>query len=484
MRDGDIFFKRNPNDYFPPLNADQQDSLTTLLNKLIVPKPTDYSASPLLPQSVDTINSMIGAPPPVPTFNMTAPENLVATKPTEKAESPIAKAKSMGLSKKEDEKPVEKQEEPKVEEAQTPEEDEYDAAKKREMDFLSMLGIVSGAEKIGQAFAQSYAPGIDFKRLEELGTKEASDILAKRKAASEKRDEAAKIQEEKEKAEYKDPNSQTSQNTRMLTKAMLDTAGLSSLSQQITNMSAYEIDKKFPYLTNIREAKEARDARALQAAATRAAKDELKAQKVQSANYEKENKLAGAVSKLDQSLKYSQGVYNLEQFKNVINGDSGVVDVALIYDYIKALDPSSAVREGEVDLIKSASPFLKNIANLPKKITKGTILPPEVRKQLLKNIESFNDSKRKQFLSHIKPIAQQIKTYNLDPNNVFIDTPGVTTDDVMGTKPSSTEAIPAKAQEPSSTYSDKQERGIKAFMEANNISREKAISVLKDAGRL
>jgi len=478
MRDGDIFFKRNPNDYFPPLNADQQDSLTTLLNKLIVPKPTDYSASPLLPQSVDTINSMIGAPPPVPTFNMTAPENLVATKPTEKAESPIAKAKSMGLTKGE-EKPVEKQEEPKVEKAQAPEEDEYDAAKKREMDFLSTLGIVSGAEKIGQAFAQSYAPGIDFKRLEELGTKEASDILAKRKAASEKRDEAIKMQEEKERQEYRDPNSQTSENTRMLTRAMLDKAGLSSLSEKVSNMSAHEIDKKFPYLSNIINAQQAQDAKALQLSMLKAQKDEIRASKERARD---EDWLTNQFQKEVESPQFKR----IERFESdalnierTLKNPGGIGEIAVLYGFLKSIDEQSAVREGEVKLGLEAMNAMEKVKAYSSNFSnKKRTLSDEMLKNIAIIHRDAYQKAKEAYNRRMKYVFNQGADRGI-PKERMLRSMGMFLEGQPGQ-----EAIPTKAQEPSSTYSDKQERGIKAFMEANNISREKAISVLKDAGRL
>lgn len=304
-----------------------------------------------------------------------------------------------------------------------------------ESDALRALAIIKGAQKVGQGLAQSYDTTSDYSGLEALAKKPLQDLLLRRKAAEEKQESEYKKKTREtimaSEAQANDPKSEYSKNHRQLAQAMLDMAGLQSLSKTLEGMSASEIDKKFPMFSNLATAKQAQDTKRELAAATRAGALSSAGEKKEAKKFEQETKLSSTVAKLDEKLKYSQGVYNLESFKEAVKSNpSGTLDVGLIYDYIKALDPNSAVREGEVDLITKASPFLQNVTNLPAKVTKGSMLPPQVRQQILKNIEMFNAAKKKQFLSNLKPIKNQIDKYGLEADNILLDTPGISTEDL------------------------------------------------------
>jgi hypothetical protein len=69
------------------------------------------------------------------------------------------------------------------------------------------------------------------------------------------------------------------------------------------------------------------------------------------------------------------------------NGDRGDQDLALIYAYIKMLDPNSVVREGEVGLNKEALGYYSMFKNFVDRILKGdksvaSMLAPGVRNQM------------------------------------------------------------------------------------------------------
>lgn len=58
-------------------------------------------------------------------------------------------------------------------------------------------------------------------------------------------------------------------------------------------------------------------------------------------------------------------------------------DVNLLYNFIKMMDPGSTVREGEIQLTSSASPFVDQMLQQYKKVKEGGILPPTLRKSLV-----------------------------------------------------------------------------------------------------
>lgn len=311
---------------------------------------------------------------------------------------------------------------------------EMEAALQQQKDQIMTNILARTGVDLGHAISRVPGKSEDIigKDFDTLANLPVEQLTQKRDAQYKKFSREKEMFDKKEAA---DPNSEHSASVRSLATSWLKMSGLDNIANTIQGMSAEQIDKKFPFISNLVNAKMAQDSKKEQAALLVGQKIEAKKTKEEEAKYGKEYNLSKAVAKTDDTLKYSQGVYNLEQFKNVVSSDpSGALDVALIYDYIKALDPNSAVREGEVDLVRTSSPFLQNVANLPQRITKGSLLPASTRAAILANIERFNQAKKKQFLSHLKPIANQIKTNKLNADNIFIGTPGVTTEEVMSGK--------------------------------------------------
>lgn len=77
---------------------------------------------------------------------------------------------------------------------------------------------------------------------------------------------------------------------------------------------------------------------------------------------------------------------------------NGVEELSAIYSMVKALDPTSVVREGEIDLLNQAQSLVGRIQNLAGKAQAGHLLTPAVLKQM------------KQAATNLKNIAK--KTYD------------------------------------------------------------------------
>jgi hypothetical protein len=76
-------------------------------------------------------------------------------------------------------------------------------------------------------------------------------------------------------------------------------------------------------------------------------------------------------------------------------GSSGPKDVAILYDFIKGLDPESAVREGEISLGQSAMSIFDKYGIKAKKLTKGDILSPAFR-QAISGIMDMKETQAKE----------------------------------------------------------------------------------------
>lgn len=106
--------------------------------------------------------------------------------------------------------------------------------------------------------------------------------------------------------------------------------------------------------------------------------------------YQQYQKVASAKASLDGYLK---------------GESSGPKDVAILYDFIKGLDPDSAVKEGEIQLGRSAMSLFEQYGISAKKLTRSDILSPTFRTA----IADIMKSKEAQARSNYEEIAQPFK---------------------------------------------------------------------------
>jgi hypothetical protein len=91
------------------------------------------------------------------------------------------------------------------------------------------------------------------------------------------------------------------------------------------------------------------------------------AQKTLMKPYKEYQKVANAKASLDGYLK---------------GESSGPKDVAILYDFIKGLDPESAVKEGEIELARQGMSIFEKYGIQAKKLTQSDILSPKFRKAI------------------------------------------------------------------------------------------------------
>jgi len=119
-----------------------------------------------------------------------------------------------------------------------------------------------------------------------------------------------------------------------------------------------------------------------------------------------------AVEKINTSFENSPIVKQFNEIQNKkINvdsmlkmGDSGTVDVALVYDFMKSLDPTSVVRETEFDAAAKSGSIFKGIwAKFNGAFKEGQILPDSVKKQF----QSLMDSRYKSISSQYQNLRNE-----------------------------------------------------------------------------
>jgi hypothetical protein len=101
--------------------------------------------------------------------------------------------------------------------------------------------------------------------------------------------------------------------------------------------------------------------------------------------------------------------------------DNGAGDLAIVYGYMKMLDPTSVVREGEFATAENTTGIPAQVLNLYNKVVEGSRLPPEARtrfsdaaKQLYGNAYDQYTQTRSQY----EGLAQR---KGIDARNVIID---------------------------------------------------------------
>lgn len=102
-------------------------------------------------------------------------------------------------------------------------------------------------------------------------------------------------------------------------------------------------------------------------------------------------------------------------------GDDGSGDTALIYDYVKSLDPTSVVREAEVGMAQGGDSYFNNLVAKAKKqfgMDEGGNLSPEARRRLRREIINSNVSRVKQYNQAREQFAELARRNGIDPYEI------------------------------------------------------------------
>lgn len=133
----------------------------------------------------------------------------------------------------------------------------------------------------------------------------------------------------------------------------------------------------------------------------------------------------------DQSLKFTKQVQNPEYKKlNKLVTASDTLeksvldpnpqrDLGAIYDYIKILDPDSAVREGEIKFTGAARSIPTQVKATLNKWFKGNVLTETEKQNILEFAKDRLSSQKRVWLDSVKPIRNQAKKLNI-PEEDFL----------------------------------------------------------------
>lgn len=101
--------------------------------------------------------------------------------------------------------------------------------------------------------------------------------------------------------------------------------------------------------------------------------------------------------------------------------DTGIGDVALVFNIMKIFDPGSTVREGEAATARNSSGVPDMIKNLYNQTVKGRILPGSARVNIIKQAEAIYSQQHKNYTREFARYDKMAKGYGLNPFNVTGD---------------------------------------------------------------
>jgi hypothetical protein len=104
-----------------------------------------------------------------------------------------------------------------------------------------------------------------------------------------------------------------------------------------------------------------------------------------------------------------------------VEDPSAAGDLSLIFSYMKLLDPTSVVREGEQASAQNATGTPNQIRNLYNKVIDGTRLNEEQRSDFLDRAEKLFSIASNNNIVTENAFKKLAKSQNLDPENVVID---------------------------------------------------------------
>ena len=102
-----------------------------------------------------------------------------------------------------------------------------------------------------------------------------------------------------------------------------------------------------------------------------------------------------AIKDVKDSAAFHRNLYNLVTKANADPENAAALDHAIIFQFAKALDPGSVVRESEFAQIMGIGSAWDTLVNRLKKMAVGTRLSTELRNKILDSVKTMNDGNDK-----------------------------------------------------------------------------------------
>lgn len=270
-----------------------------------------------------------------------------------------------------------------------------EAARLKNFEDLNNTATILAAAAAGERHRATPSNVDELVKMGEQKKKDADSIVADFEARGEK--------------EKSDPGSAASAQARTLARAMMKQAGLNINVPD--NISANDLEKRFPQFQQMATSKENREARALQAQLHRETLNLEKDKKQEKGQQDWLTKVATHTKPIVDVYAKSAGA---GEAVRSMTGKNPAEDVTSLYSFVKALDPDSAVREGEVGLAQSMASVKGKAEVLLGKIGKGDVVDTKTVDNLKNEILRLESSAKTIYNKRMTPFKEQAKSRGID----------------------------------------------------------------------
>jgi hypothetical protein len=130
--------------------------------------------------------------------------------------------------------------------------------------------------------------------------------------------------------------------------------------------------------------------------------------------FQAEEKIRDDFNQLPEVKSYKTVIPIIESAYETLGRDNHSSDINLIYALGKIMDPGSVVCEGEMVMATQAGSPASQVVGLMSYLTGGGKLPPDVRSQLVAELQSRTDALQSQYTQAYDRYSDMAKAYGLD----------------------------------------------------------------------
>jgi len=167
--------------------------------------------------------------------------------------------------------------------------------------------------------------------------------------------------------------------------------------------------------------------------------------------FDEEDKMRGDYVSQSKNFQTIQSAWN--NLKGKIENPTGASDMSLIFAYMKLLDPTSTIREGEYATASNVGTIPQTFIGKYNKAVEGNgFLDQKVRESFINEAKKMYQSSLSQHKQNTSEVRRIAKSYGLDPDRVIIDL--VTKDEAEGEMEALGQELNAVADKDRATYPD------------------------------
>jgi hypothetical protein len=124
----------------------------------------------------------------------------------------------------------------------------------------------------------------------------------------------------------------------------------------------------------------------------------------------------------------------MDKIRTAAKSGTAPGDMALIFAFMKILDPGSSVKEGEYASAKNAQGVPDKVLTAYNNAKDGQILSPAARAEFLKSSEELYETERARYSAAAQRYRGMAEKQKVSPDDVAVDRPGAGPEPMVNVK--------------------------------------------------